>query len=182
MTTRKTATDNGFIIFKDQLSLLDLIPNEQLGEAIKLLLNNFDDLPPKENIAYELIASNIRRYREQAIKSSTCGKLGGNPNLKHTHKGQDKGWDKGTDKQQYKTKQDNNINNNIINNKIPPTLDEINSYIREKNLNVDGKRFFDYYSEGGWKDRDGKPIKNWKQKMLAVWDKPKNDEGIKPFW
>jgi hypothetical protein len=48
---------------------------------------------------------------------------------------------------------------------------------------VDAKRFFDYYSPE-WKDRDGKPVKNWKQKMVGVWepkaDKPK-DTPPKPL-
>lgn len=82
------------------------------------------------------------------------------------------------------------LNNNIINKpqkiKQPPTLEEINKYIQEKKLNVDGQRFFDYYSEGDWKDSNGKPIRNWKQKMLAVWDKPKIERidigTVKSFW
>ncbi|MBO7736062.1 MAG: hypothetical protein J6S67_26060, partial [Methanobrevibacter sp.] len=74
MTVRKSATDSGFIIFKDQLSLLKLIPNAQLGKSIKLLLENFDDLPEKDDIVYEMIATNIRRYREQSKVSAEMGK------------------------------------------------------------------------------------------------------------
>ena len=84
MTVRKSATDNGFIIFKDQLSLLKLIPDEQLGKSIKLLLENFDDLPELDDISYEMFATNVRRYREQAVKSRENGLRGGNPTLKGT--------------------------------------------------------------------------------------------------
>lgn len=59
---------------------------------------------------------------------------------------------------------DNNNKNN------PPTLEEIENYCKERKNNVNAKKFFDYYNEGGWKDQNGKPVKNWKQKMIANWE------------
>lgn len=50
---------------------------------------------------------------------------------------------------------------------IPPTLDEIASYCKERKNNVDAKKFFDYYSVSNWKDREGKKVKNWKQKIIT---------------
>lgn len=47
-----------------------------------------------------------------------------------------------------------------------PTLEEIESYCRQRNNNVDAKKFFDYYSPD-WVDGDGKPVKNWKQKIIG---------------
>lgn len=49
----------------------------------------------------------------------------------------------------------------------PPTLQECRDYAREKCPSVDADRFFDYYSEGGWHDAKGNPVRNWKQKMLT---------------
>ena len=54
---------------------------------------------------------------------------------------------------------------------VPPKLDEVEAYCKERNNNVDAKRFFDYYSAGNWKDKAGKPVKNWKQKMIANWER-----------
>ena len=51
---------------------------------------------------------------------------------------------------------------------VPPTLEEVSTYCQEKNLTVSPKRFFDYYDAGEWKDGNGKPVKNWKQK-LQTW-------------
>lgn len=51
----------------------------------------------------------------------------------------------------------------------PPTLSEVEAYITEKKLDVDGQKFFDYFTEGKWKDSEGKPVKNWKQKLIT-WD------------
>ncbi len=86
----------------------------------------------------------------------------------------------------------NSINNNVIikecNNKIininktkkfvPPTLEEIKNYCLERSNDVDPQRFYDYYNAGGWIDSKGKPIKNWKQKIIAVWEK--KSESNKP--
>ncbi len=82
----------------------------------------------------------------------------------------------------------NTINNNEIkekyNNNIlgqdkkfkKPTLEEIQSYCLERKNNVDAQMFFDYYSTNNWKDNKGNLIKNWKQKMIGVWEpKAKNN-------
>lgn len=74
-----------------------------------------------------------------------------------------------------------NTNNNVNNVKkeinnikmikfIPPNIDEINKYILEKGLNVDGYKFYNYFTEGKWIDSKGNKVKNWKQKLLT-WDK-----------
>ena len=53
---------------------------------------------------------------------------------------------------------------------INPSLEEIKQYCIERKNNVDYKRFYDYYNSANWEDSSGKPIKNWKQKMIAVWE------------
>ena len=49
----------------------------------------------------------------------------------------------------------------------PPTLDDVNQYVLEKNLHVSAKKFWEYYDAGGWIDAKGNPVKNWKQKLLT---------------
>lgn len=67
----------------------------------------------------------------------------------------------------------------------PPTLKEIEDYIKEKQLNVDANKFFTYFEAGSWIDSKGNKVKNWKQKLIT-WDnhnygnnnaKSKNDEN-----
>lgn len=53
---------------------------------------------------------------------------------------------------------------------VPPTLEEIEAYCKERNNKVDSQQFFDYYSTGEWKDAKGNPVKNWKQKIIT-WEK-----------
>lgn len=55
---------------------------------------------------------------------------------------------------------------------VPPTLEDVKKYCLEvRKNNVDYKRFYDYYSVSNWKDSKGKPIVNWKQKIIAVWER-----------
>lgn len=58
---------------------------------------------------------------------------------------------------------------------IPPTENEVIDYFVEKGYTVESaKRSFNYYDVADWKDSNGKPVKNWKQKMISVWFKPEN--------
>ena len=71
---------------------------------------------------------------------------------------------------------DNNENKNRVVKNIrfsPPTLQEVKEYFSEKEYSLfAAQRAFEYYSEANWKDSTGKQVKNWKQKMIAVWFKP----------
>ena len=53
---------------------------------------------------------------------------------------------------------------------VPPTLEEVAQYCRERNSSVDPRKFWEYFDTGGWIDSEGKPVKNWKQKLLT-WEK-----------
>lgn len=53
---------------------------------------------------------------------------------------------------------------------IPPTLEEVQAYVKERKSNVDPRRFYEYYETGGWKDGKGQQVKNWKQKLIT-WEK-----------
>lgn len=50
-----------------------------------------------------------------------------------------------------------------------PLLSDIFSYIREHDLNVDGEKFFQHYTESGWKTKSGKPVTDWRRQLKA-WD------------
>ena len=52
----------------------------------------------------------------------------------------------------------------------PPTLLEIKQYAEQKGIHTDVQKFYSYYSERGWKTKNGQPITNWKG-TLAYWGK-----------
>ena len=58
----------------------------------------------------------------------------------------------------------------------PPTLEDVKAYCKERGNKVDAEKFYTYYSEGDWHDGKGKPVRNWKQKLLS-WER---DEGQRP--
>ncbi len=76
-----------------------------------------------------------------------------------------------------------NVKNEKKNNRViftPPTLQEVKDFFLEKGyLPEAGQKAFDYYNEANWKDSTGKQVKNWKQKMIAVWFKPENEQKKK---
>lgn len=180
MSTRKAATKNGFLIFTDQLALFKNIPDESVGAAIKLLLENFEkmqtiNVEPFTNMAYEMIATNVRRYREEQEIATKNGKRGGNPTLNPTLNPPPNP----THKQQDKTRQDNTrkdinkISNNIVNiieTKFKkPTLKEIEDYCSERKNNLDAQYFFDYYESCNWM-RGKSRMKDWKA-TIRTWER-----------
>ena len=50
---------------------------------------------------------------------------------------------------------------------IPPTYEEVVEYACERGSFDQARVFFDYYSTGDWKDREGKQVRNWKQKFIS---------------
>ena len=75
----------------------------------------------------------------------------------------------------YNPKQKSENNKKTSKQFTPPTLEEVQAYCKERNNNVDAKRFCDYYEAAGWKDQSGKPVKNWKQTRIAVWERPRDE-------
>ena len=53
---------------------------------------------------------------------------------------------------------------------VPPTLEDVQAYVKEKNLTVDPVQFYDYFTEGNWIDAKGQKVRSWKQKILT-WEK-----------
>lgn len=61
----------------------------------------------------------------------------------------------------------------------PPTLDEWLEYSTEKGLKLKKmEEAYEAYEVAGWHDSQGKPILNWKQKILNVWCKDENREAF----
>lgn len=59
---------------------------------------------------------------------------------------------------------------------IPPSLEDVRAYAKERNSSVDPLKFFEYYSAGNWKDSKGNPVRNWKQKFLT-WERKEVSNG-----
>ena len=79
-----------------------------------------------------------------------------------------------TDKDKDKDKDKNKKSNSR--RFAPPTLAEVQEYIREKNYSIDAERFIDYYEANGWKVGKN-PMKDWKA-TVRNWERRNgNDFG-----
>ena len=68
---------------------------------------------------------------------------------------------------------------------VPPTLEEVEAYCKERNSPVDPKTFYEYFTadpDRQWIDSKGNPVRNWKSKIIT-WEsrepKPKEKLGAK---
>ena len=78
------------------------------------------------------------------------------------------------DKNDKNEKNDKNNKNNIF---IPPALEEVTAYCRERNNNVDAQRWYDFYSAKGWMIGKNK-MKDWKA-AVRTWEKSSTSKQIK---
>lgn len=66
---------------------------------------------------------------------------------------------------------DNNIENKIVKKErkefTPPTFEEVEEFAKEKGYLPMARKFYDYFTEGNWKDSRGNKVKNWKLKFLT---------------
>ena len=57
---------------------------------------------------------------------------------------------------------------------VPPTLEEVTAYCRERKNNVDPQNFIDFYTSKGWKVGN-QPMKDWKA-CVRTWEQ--RDKGV----
>ena len=60
---------------------------------------------------------------------------------------------------------------------VPPSVDEVKEYCLERKSSVDPLRFWEYFDTGGWVDSGGKPVMNWKQKLITWETKEKGKQS-----
>ncbi|GAA4455355.1 hypothetical protein [Novipirellula rosea] len=53
---------------------------------------------------------------------------------------------------------------------VPPTLDEVRAYCRERSNAIDAEQFVDHYTANGWCQGRGKPIRDWKA-AVRTWER-----------
>ena len=91
--------------------------------------------------------------------------------------------DQQTNQQQWNNiinKQYNNINKTTLKSgSVPPTLEDVTAYCKERNNGIDPQRFIDYNQARGWTLKGGQKVKDWKA-CIRVWEgKDKADKSAK---
>ena len=61
---------------------------------------------------------------------------------------------------------------------VPPTIEEFTAYCKDNGFESIATKAFKYYSDAipPWTDKDGKPVRSWKQKLQGVWFKNENNK------
>jgi hypothetical protein len=58
----------------------------------------------------------------------------------------------------------------------PPSLQDVESYVKEKGYTVNPRTFWEYFDTGKWIDSNGNKVKNWKQKLIT-WQSKETAKG-----
>jgi hypothetical protein len=136
-----------------------------------------------DKIVVKFLLAQYIKATEFSKEQSRKGSLGGRP--KKPNKSQIKPELNPNESQTKAIREDKIIKEDIREDNItekkrvkafsPPTLLEVQDYFFENGYTKEsGLKAFNYYNTAQWKDSTGKQVKNWKQKMIAVWFKDEN--------
>lgn len=174
-------------IYRDFIDIVRELDNGARGRllmAIMLYANDEepDNLTGAERIAFLTIKSQIDRDRDAYDSISEKRKLAGKV-------GAERRWEqekmanailpmakdgKNSKCHQDKDKDKNNISPSIIPPKgIPPTLEAVREYCKERRNSVDPEKFYDFYASKGWMVGKNK-MKDWKA-AVRTWEHSRSE-------
>lgn len=137
---------------------------------------DMDSLSDVAAIAFELIKPNLDASRKKAEVGRAGGsrKQGGS-----TLEANEKQGNIRSKKETERENKNENEKKSYMGNErnclplcfIPPTVEEVADYCKERNNSIDPQHFVDYYCANGWvQGRGGKPIKDWKA-AVRTWER-----------
>ncbi len=178
---------NSFTVYKEYYELITLLKEEERRKICWAIWEYmFDDVDPVLNKNQMKVFNNLKRPLDKSkIKSQNSSKQ--NENELKTDKKQNKNEIDSVEhqnKKKVKTHQDVNVNVNVdVRNKkfIKPSIEEIESYCKERNNNIDANAFYDFYESKGWKVGN-QPMKNWKACIRTWENRNKKSEADVPDW
>jgi len=137
-------------------AIFELSLNENRIELTGLSKTIFTLIEPQ-------IVANIQRFKNGSKAKSKQN--GSETEAKQKQKLSEIEANKNKNKNENK-KENKNENENKKKNTAPPTLDEVKQWFIEQGSTAEqGAKAWQYYSDGNWHDANGKPVKNWRQKM-----------------
>jgi len=150
-----------------------LIDVEQVTTFIEQCINVFELFESDQNNFWsDRVNRNIEIRNINSANKSKAGKISAEMRKKATVVEQVL-----TGVQQNPTKERKGKERKEKKNKevIYPSSLEVENYFFENGYKMEaGKKAFNYYSTGNWTDSKGNKVRNWKQKMQAIWFKDEN--------
>lgn len=174
-----------FKLFLHQKPIIDAVPDEVVGRAVKAAFHYFATKEETELDTLTMVVySSFKPYIEESFtdyeRDVRNGQKGGRPLKPSVTSGKgglpppaqadtDAEADKEADKEAG-NKADKPASRHKFS---PPTVEDINAYCREQGYMVDAERFVDHYSSNGWmvgknKMKDWKAaVRNWNRKDMG---------------
>jgi len=192
-----------FIAYSDWKATFDELSDEDAGRLIKHIFAYVNDENPVTDnvlirVAFAQFKQTLKRdlvkWNEQLQQRRDAGKR--SAEKRALEKSNERSTvvesrqRNSTDSVSVSVSVSDNVNDNASEKEIkkrerankfaPPTQSEVISYFLEKGYTQESAcKAFDYYDVANWTDSKGTKIKNWKQKMIAVWFKEENKAGYR---
>ena len=197
---KKNQRPSWFKLWLHHKPLLDAVPDDVAGKAIKAALNYFAtgevvQLGQLETVVFASIKSDIDVANADYLRDVENGKKGGRPKIMNEEKPpvregnaplptvteRDRDGEREGEEDGKGIKADKPPTRHRFS---PPTADEVKKYCREQGYSVDAERFVDHYESNGWmvgknKMKDWEAaVRNWNRK-----EKPNNGKTeLQPAW
>ena len=170
---------SGFICHDDYLSKTAKLTDEEVGRLFRALMayhatGEEKEITGRESIAFDFIREDIDRT-EQAYKTK-CETNRKNRliAIDNERKQSLTSVDVPSQKEKEKEKDKEKENNNK--RFIPPTVDEVSEYCRERNNGIDAQYFIDYQTARNWVLSNGKQCKDWRA-TVRTWEQHDYNRG-----
>ena len=189
MARKKEGRASWFKVFLHQKALVDSVPNENVGSALKAALQYFEtgEMPKIDQLSFAVF-STFKQYIDESNddfkKFSEAGKRGNekrwdnhvsppdapqSPSITGYHEAE------ALSTKHYAEAKSNGADKPPRSRFIPPTVDEVRTYCTEKGYMLDAERFVDYYTSNGWKVGKN-PMKDWKA-AVRTWNGKEQQNG-----
>ena len=184
-----------FKLFLHQKPIIDSVPDEVVGRAIKAAFHYF---ATKEELQLDVLPmvvySSFKPYIEESFtdyeRDVRNGHKGGRPQKPPVTPG--KGGLPSRTQAEAEAEADADAEKEAVNKAdkpptchrfTPPTVDEVRAYCMGKGYTLDADRFVDYYTSNGWKVGKN-PMKDWKAAVRTWNGKEKSNGKVErePLW
>lgn len=150
------------------------LSDEQCGRLIRALVDYANGIEPvidgSEIIAFRFLKASIDRNEKLSAVRAAAGAKGGKQTQANASKNKQTEASETKAEQNAINKNKNTNTNTDTNNKrfVPPSLEEVTAYCRERGNKVNPQTFIDFYSSKGWKVGN-QPMKDWKA-CVRTWE------------
>ena len=175
----------GFICHDDYLNKTSKLSDEEVGRLFRACMvyhstGEIKTLDGRESVAFDFIRDDIDRAA--AAYERKCDQNRKNRNSVNERQRTSTNVNDGQQtcpKEQEQEQYNNNNKETSIKEKAgrftPPTLEQVQTYCRERGTNVDAEKFVDFYTSKGWKVGN-QPMKDWKA-AVRTWERGQGNVG-----